>query len=247
MIRAQKWGPGSVCPLVNPICSLIIMLKTAVSFRRSITKNFKYYDTTDIIQSFLEWNFCIPLQFSEVESSRTALASRTSSRTHFEVLGLEASNPRKLPCPRLEDSTNFEPLKFRWKTSETLRKICKDLFLVSSSRDCLKKNFWRLFSPEKNFWRPYFFEIAWKKILRTFFFGEHLRLCPWPREGLSLALKFFCVLGLEFCVLDSTSGSSSVFFTHVKKFGEHSKYFYILQYVVINFYQLLKIMHLLWR
>ena len=57
---------------------------------------------------------------SEVESSRTSLASRTSSRTHFEVLGLglglegqvlglglglEASSPRKLPCPRLEDST----------------------------------------------------------------------------------------------------------------------------------------------
>ena len=36
-------------------------------------------------------------------------------------------------------------------------------------------------------------------------------LGPWPREGLpsgkmSLALDFFCVLGLEPCVLDSTSG-----------------------------------------
>ena len=32
-----------------------------------------------------------------------------SSRTHFEVLGLglEASSPRKLACPRLEDSTTF--------------------------------------------------------------------------------------------------------------------------------------------
>ena len=39
-----------------------------------------------------------------------------SSRTHFEVLGLEgqvlgldleASSPRKLACPRLEDSTIF--------------------------------------------------------------------------------------------------------------------------------------------
>ena len=61
---------------------------------------------------------CLP----EVESSRTSLASRTSSRTHFEVLGLglglegqvlglglglEASSPRKLVCPRLEDSTIF--------------------------------------------------------------------------------------------------------------------------------------------
>ena len=59
---------------------------------------------------------------TEVESSRTSLASRTSSRTHFQVLGLglglegqvldlglglEASSPRKLPCPRLEDSTIF--------------------------------------------------------------------------------------------------------------------------------------------
>ena len=62
------------------------------------------------------------LNLSEVESSRTSLASRTSSRTHFEVLGLglglegqvlglglglETSSPRKLPCPRLEDSTSF--------------------------------------------------------------------------------------------------------------------------------------------
>ena len=50
----------------------------------------------------------------EVESSRTSLASRT----HFEVLGLglegqvlglglETSSPRKLACPRLEDSTIF--------------------------------------------------------------------------------------------------------------------------------------------
>ena len=49
---------------------------------------------------------------AEVESSRTSLASST----HFEVLGLglegqvlglEASSPRKLACPRLEDSTIF--------------------------------------------------------------------------------------------------------------------------------------------
>ena len=67
---------------------------------------------------------------TEVESPRTSLASRTSSRTHFEVLGLvlEALSPRKLACPRLEDSTIFEQLKFRWKTLETSRKICEHLF-----------------------------------------------------------------------------------------------------------------------
>ena len=60
-----------------------------------------------------------------------------------------------------------------------------------------------------------------------FFFGEHLRFvslvlglehsCPWPRECLSserlslaLASDFFCVLGLglEPCVLDSTSANA---------------------------------------
>ena len=61
--------------------------------------------------------------------------------------------------------------------------------------------------------------------MKTFFFWRALALvslvlglglehsCPWPREclsseRLSLALDFFCVLGLglEPCVLDSTSG-----------------------------------------
>ena len=71
------------------------------------------------------------VQSPEVESSRTSLASRTSSRTDFEVLGLglglegqvlglglglglEASSPRKLACPRLEDSTIFWKVKILW-------------------------------------------------------------------------------------------------------------------------------------
>ena len=83
--------------------------------------------------------------------TKVLLPEVESSRTHFEVLGIEASNPRKLPCPRLEDSTIFEPLKSRWKTPETLRKICKDLFFVSSSKDCLKKKFWRPFRLKKYF------------------------------------------------------------------------------------------------
>ena len=90
-----------------------------------------------------------------------------SSRTHFEVLGLglEASSPRKLACPRLEDSTIFwivkilwSAWKIFWKTTfrgDRLKNFCEDLFF--------------------------------------FFFGEHLRLCPW-----SLALaSSIPVLGLE--------------------------------------------------
>ena len=67
--------------------------------------------------------FDLGIVLTEVESSRTSLASRTSSRTDFEVLGLEgqvlglgleASSPRKLACPRLEDSTIFRKVKILW-------------------------------------------------------------------------------------------------------------------------------------
>ena len=86
-----------------------------------------------------------------------------------------------------------------------MKNFCEDLFFFFFFGDRLKKFCEDLF----------------------FFFGEHLRFvslvlglglehsCPWPRECLSserlslaLASDFFCVLGLglEPCVLDSTSG-----------------------------------------
>ena len=159
---------------------------------------------------------------AEVKSSRTSLASRA----HFEVLAWpwpQRSSPwpepRSLKSSKIALSSArgqhfFEPLKFCWKTPETLRKIGEDLCLFSSIGDRLKKLFLRPLSPEKNFWRL-FFEIAWKKIW-TLFFLENTCACvfglwPWPRVILSLALRgsvlrravlglglgFFCVLGLE--------------------------------------------------
>ena len=83
-----------------------------------------------------------PSQTSFMLFSPEVESSRTSSRTHFEViglglglegqvlgLGLEASSPRKLPCPRLEDSTIFRTVEFRWKTPETSQKICEHLLV----------------------------------------------------------------------------------------------------------------------
>ena len=103
-----------------------------------------------------------------------------SSRTDFEVLGLglEASSPRKLACPRLEDSTIFwivkflrRAWKFLWKTffcGDRLKNFCEDLF--------------------------FFLEIAWKSFVKTFFFLESTCACvlgpwPWPRAFLSLASR----------------------------------------------------------
>ena len=77
-----------------------------------------------------------------------------SSTTHFEVLdlegqvlglGLEAWSPRKLLCPRLEDSTIFLRLKFCWKTPEISRKTLPRPVLFSSFGDRLKKKFEDLF------------------------------------------------------------------------------------------------------
>ena len=117
-------------------------------------------------------------------------------RTHFEVLGLdlEASSPRKLLCPRLEDSTIFWIVEM-FRSSEK----CFWSFFWRSP----EKNFWRLFlkffwsSPEKKFWSP-FLLFFWRTLSPVFLVLVLEHFCPWPREGLSseglsLALVFFFV------------------------------------------------------
>ena len=129
-----------------------------------------------------------------MESSRTSLASRTSSRTHFEVLGLglglegqvlglEASSPRKLACPRLEDSTIFWIVKILWSAWK--------IFWKTYFRGDRSKNFC-----EDLFFFFFFLEIAWKIFVKTyfFFFLESTCACvlgpwPWPRAFLSLASR----------------------------------------------------------
>ena len=130
---------------------------------------------------------------------------RTSSKTQFEVfgLGLEACKSLKMPCPRLEDSTLFWPLENGLRSWPTLfhheerQKACKnffeDIFFLGE--------------------RLKFLENLQNFGAKTFFFQYHFRVvslvlgldlehsCPLPwgclsSEGRSLALDFFCVLGL---------------------------------------------------
>ena len=93
------------------------------------------------------------------------------------------SKPQVLEnCPVLGSRTALflKPLKFCWKMPKTFRKICEDLFCIP------------------------LLEITWKKILKTFFFGEHLRLWPWflassiPVLGLKRSVFGTAVIGLGF-------------------------------------------------
>ena len=89
------------------------------------------------------------------------------------VLGLEASSPRKLACLRLEDSTIFWNVKI-----EHLKNFCEDLFFF----------FWR--SPEKFLWRPFFFwralalvslALSWSIPVLCLERVCPRKGCPWPR------------------------------------------------------------------
>ena len=115
---------------------------------------------------------------------------RWSSRG--QTLKFLASKPQVLEnCPVLGSRTAlfFEPLKFCWKAPETSQKICVHLFLFSSGRNRLKKNFLKTFFAWKKIFNTFFFEIAWKIFLKTFFLENTCacvlglkRVCPWPRN-----------------------------------------------------------------
>ena len=69
-----------------------------------------------------------------------------ASRTHFEVLGLglEASSPQKLPCPRLEDSNIFCTVEILLENARNLAENLRRPFLFSAIGDGLKNFIIRL-------------------------------------------------------------------------------------------------------
>ena len=121
--------------------------------------------------------------------------SRRRPRGHILKSLALASKPQVLEnCPVLGSKTALflNRWNFVGKRQKPCGKSAKTFFLVSSRRDRLKKIFWKPFSPEKNFEDLFFFDIAWKKFLRTFYFyflestcvcvlGFGLeRVCRWP-------------------------------------------------------------------
>ena len=129
---------------------------------------------------------------SKVKSLALALASRPQVLENWPVLGSRTA-------------LFFELLKF----CEALEKFFGRRVIVEIARKIFVKTF-------------FFFFFFGDRLKNFCDFGEHLRLCPWslassnpvlglesvcPRKGCPWPWFFFCVLGLglEPCVLDSTS------------------------------------------
>ena len=137
---------------------------------------------------------------------------RWSPRGHILKSLALASRPQKLACPRLEDSTSFWIVKILWSAWKIFWKTC-------FRGDRLKNNFCEDL--------VFYLESTCACVLGL----GPAHSCPWPWECLSserlslaLASDFFCVLGLglEPCVLDSTSdgniaSSSWLFFNFCEK------------------------------
>ena len=124
-----------------------------------------------------------------LKSSKIALSS-VRGQHYFWTVEILLENARNLAKNLHRPFFWFPQVEIAWK------KIFKDFFAWKK----LLKAYFFLRSPEENFWRP-------------FFFLENTCVCvlsPCLREGLSLASKFFCVLGLGPCVLDSTSDNQGV-------------------------------------
>ena len=129
----------------------------------------------------------------------------------------------KIALSWLEDSTTFWTVEILLKNARNFTENFRRHFFVFLTWRLPEKIFLKTFFVWNKYLKTFFLRSPEKKILKTFFSENTcvFVLGPWPWEGLSLALasKFFCVLGLglEPCVLDSTSGILIKFFGTYKK------------------------------
>ena len=62
-------------------------------------------------RNILQGTLCFQLSTSFQSYRYIPFTEVESSKTHYKVLGLKASSPRKFPCPRLKGSSMFGILK----------------------------------------------------------------------------------------------------------------------------------------
>ena len=125
---------------------------------------------------------------SKITPKKKSISISSRGGVLKDVLGLEDTFWSPWPWPRVLE--NWPVLGSRTAVFFWIVKILWSAWKI----------FWKTFfcwrSPEKFLWRPLFFWDRLKNFcvdLFLFFFGEHLRLCPW-----SLALaSSIPVLGLE--------------------------------------------------
>ena len=170
------------------------------------------------------------LWIERIKSKLRAEYETEGRDTGCDVINLQNHGRKKNFAPRLEDSTIFELLKF----CEALEKFFGKRFFVEIAWKIFVKTLFIFGDRVKNFCEDLFFFFFWRALAHvSLVLGLGLEhSCPWPRECLSserlslaLASDFFCVLGLglEPCVLDSTSDSyptGIVGFMAWRNFGE---------------------------
>ena len=92
------------------------LMGTRVCFQRSGSSSFEFlFAEGDSVERYdrnvLQGTFCFQLSAAFQFYCYIPFTKVESSRTHFEVLRLQASSSRKLPSPRLENSSVFRILK----------------------------------------------------------------------------------------------------------------------------------------
>ena len=117
------------------------------------------------LMKYIKHNNTSAIELENYPSEVESLALRTPSRTHFEVLGLglegqvlglegqvlglEASGPRKLPCPRLENSTIFCTIEILLENARNLSENLRKSFLFSAIGNRHKKVFFIIINGQR--------------------------------------------------------------------------------------------------
>ena len=154
----------------------------------------------DVIQYTVQYLVCWPLGRTAKQqrwSTRVRPRPRGRPRGHILKSLALASKPQVLenrPVLGSRTALFLNRWNFVGKRQNPRRKFVKTFFCFPQVEIVWKKIFWRLFSPEKIFWRTCFWDYLKKFFENLLFFWRTLapvslvlslgleRVCPWPRN-----------------------------------------------------------------